>query len=310
MNLSVLPNNLQFPKPHRVANLDEMRRLRAEGKLSIQRKRDGARVAILVTPEGEVKLYARTLQNYTDKFPQVVEAFKALNLPGGTLIDGELVLGGVDGADNFNSINGMTHASAQHAIDMQRFRRTVPVFLVFDLLYLAGQPCFHLPYRHRFQTIQSFNGVHPLIAAVRDLGCSVDEAIELVVANKWEGLVFWRLDQGTKMGFGSTPPRANCYKWKLPKEDDFVAVGFEMGEGRFSDRVGALQLVEYRDGKPFSVGGVGTGFSEQQRLEMLSWTFPCVVEVRYDERTPDGKLRFPRFYRRRDDKTVAEMEAA
>jgi ATP-dependent DNA ligase len=95
------------------------------------------------------------------------------------------------------------------------------------------------------------------------------------------------------------------------REGDFVATDFEYGKGRNSKVVGALNLSAYdktgirNSVHLVSLGNVGTGFDDVTRKAALKWTYPCVVEVKYEKMSETG-LRFPSFLRKRDDKKPRE----
>ena len=114
-------------------------------------------------------------------------------------------------------------------------------------------------------------------------------------------------------------------KVKGVQEDSFVVCGYTVGEGWREGLFGALLLGKPEGGGMRYCGSVGTGFTvaglaEVQALvkelhtlecpfreapyepKLLSYLEPrVVVDVKYHEETPDGKLRFPVFIRVRRD---------
>jgi ATP-dependent DNA ligase len=303
---------MMFPKPQRYPDLNEMRQLRAEGKLFIQRKRDGQRHVVLITPEG-AQIFDRNLRRIFH-FEELIAAFTAFGLPAGTLLDIEITIDLPGGADDFSTISSLNKAGLEKAIRMVNRLTRAPRAMLLDIFYCGEKATYSLPFRVRHQTLMNaFDGKHPTVYVTKNLEGTVDECMALAIAEKWEGLVFWATEQTTKIGYGKTVPRLNSWKWKNTKEEDFICTGWEPtsaepGAPMFGV-VGALKLSEMRNGKLTSVGGVGTGLTLVERREALSWTYPCVVEVVYDERTPTGAVRFPRFVRLRTDKSVAEVSA-
>ena len=84
-----------------------------------------------------------------------------------------------------------------------------------------------------------------------------------------------------------------------------VATDWCYGAGKHANRMGRLIIEKCGQ----SLGRVGTGFDDTTREAIArgDWTFPCVIQVQYDSRNPDtGRMRFPVFLRRRDDKTPEE----
>ena len=80
---------------------------------------------------------------------------------------------------------------------------------------------------------------------------------------------------------------------------DLVIERLEAGTGRNKGRLGAI-VVKYSGVEV----KVGSGFSDE--LRSMIWDDPTnfigrVVEVRYQEVTPDGSLRFPTFVCFRND---------
>ena len=47
------------------------------------------------------------------------------------------------------------------------------------------------------------------------------------------------------------------------------------------------------------------GGDDETRRAALKWTYPCVIQIEYDQKSDKG-FRFPVFIRKRDDKKPAE----
>src|SRR5687767_7768134 len=108
-------------------------------------KYDGIRAQIH-TDGNEVRIYSRTLDNVTHRFPELEAAAKELG--HSAILDGEIV--------------AFKNQILPFAIIQKRLgRRQVSaklladapvVFFAFDLLYLDGEPLFELPLRERLHT--------------------------------------------------------------------------------------------------------------------------------------------------------------
>lgn len=86
-------------------------------------------------------------------------------------------------------------------------------------------------------------------------------------------------------------------KFKPHTTGDYKVLSVIEGTGKYVGMLGAL-IVDVNGMKC----GVGTGFDDKQRMEL--WTNPPIgqiAEVRYQEKTKDGVLRFPSFLRFRPD---------
>jgi ATP-dependent DNA ligase len=74
---------------------------------------------------------------------------------------------------------------------------------------------------------------------------------------------------------------------------DLVVTGIQPGCGKHTGRMGALIT---------SMGKIGTGFTDVDRVVLNKDIIGKTIEVSYMELTTDGKLRHPRFVRTRPDK--------
>ncbi|MEA2465359.1 MAG: ligase 1, partial [Acidobacteriota bacterium] len=106
-------------------------------------KYDGIRAQIHTDGKGEVRIYSRTLDNVTHRFPELDEA--ARELGRSVILDGEIVAFS-DRILPFAIIQkrlGRRQVSA-------KLRADAPVvFFAFDLLYLDGEAWFERPLRER-----------------------------------------------------------------------------------------------------------------------------------------------------------------
>lgn len=140
------------------------------------------------------------------------------------------------------------------------------------------------------------------------------EGNEGIVIKAWDGLYEFK--------------KSNVWlKWKPDfqedglkemKEGDFRITGLKPGRGKHAGRAGALYIEGYlqddgnispdpEDGGQKITGRVGTGPSDPERIQFQKWhdegtLVGRVVEVRYQELSKDGSVRFPVFHRLREDK--------
>lgn len=106
----------------------------------------------------------------------------------------------------------------------------------------------------------------------------IEELLEKYINLGYEGIVL----RGDKC----------WYKAKKSYTIDLEVLGTVAGKGRLEGKLGAIITKD---------GNVGTGFTDKER-DVSLYPIGSIIEVEFMERTPSGKLRHPRFLRRRFDK--------
>ena len=281
-------------------------------------KWDGVRVLALFSgPRPD--LFARSGAVVTSAYPEIAE----LRLPPGTLLDGEMVVLDAAGRPSFTALAERMHVRERHRA--ARLAVTLPVtYMIFDLLFLEGEDCTGLPYAARRDRLEQLGLAGSSWMVPPSFG---DGAATAAAAreNRLEGVVAKR--SGSVYLPGSRSP--DWVKVKFDRTGDYVIGGWRAGARRLG---GLLVGVPTDRGLAFR-GRVGGGIGGEAERELLAalkplagsaspfvpgvvpredsrgahWVRPeLVVEVRYGNRTRDGRLRFPRFLRVRYDKTPAE----
>ena len=284
-------------------------------------KLDGYRVLAFVDHK-RVHLRSRGGQAYEDRYPELVSALSALPVDR-AVFDGEVVAIGPDGRMSFQRLQN-------RAADPGSVLR----YYAFDLLYLDGYDLRPVRLSDRKALLHAV--LAPLAGleevAVFDDGLSLFRAAQ---TQGLEGVVAKRRDSVYEPG-----KRVRSWlKVKTSQSDEFVIVGYTAGSGRRTETLGSL-ILGWRDarGKLRYAGHVGTGFDEAGLAEMLArlqplrretspldepvprggsasrtggkgyWVEPTLVaEIKYAERTEDGRLRHPVFMRVRDDKPASDV---
>jgi bifunctional non-homologous end joining protein LigD len=283
-------------------------------------KWDGVR-AIASISGGVVRLYARSGAEITVAYPELTALGEAT---GDAVLDGEIVSMDDRGRPSFTRL-----AERMHVRDAPRAHRLAvaqPVtYMIFDLLTLYGADLGPQPYVERRLLLEglSLSSRYWLVSPRFDDGPATLAAAEEYAL---EGVVAKRLASPYRPGL-RTP---DWVKVKRELTDEFVVGGWRPG----ARTLGALLVgVPRPDGHLDYRGRVGGGISDANQRALLAelrprarpaspfaqalpredardanWVRPeIVVEVRYGQRTPDGRLRFPRFVRLRPDKTPGEV---
>ena len=286
---------------------------------SYEFKWDGVRV-LSSFAGGPPLLWARSGAAVTLAYPEVA----GLSLPPDSLLDGEMVVLDPAGRPSFTAL-----AERMHVRDPGRAARlavSLPVtYMIFDLLRYAGESLLDVPYAQRRDRLESLDlgaGSWMVPPAFTDGPATEAAARE----NHLEGVVAKRLD--TVYLPGARSP--DWIKVKFDRTGDYVIGGWRAGARKLG---GLLVGVPGPDGRLLFRGRVGGGIGAAAERELLAvlaplatsespfgagavpredargarWVRPeLVAEVRYGNRTPDKRLRFPRFLRLRPDKSPEE----
>jgi DNA ligase-1 len=309
---------------HTAASVSE-----AVGKLgacAVEEKLDGIRVQLHRDGE-DVRIYTRTLDDITDRLPELTSA--AVELKNTRFIlDGEVIALDEDGRPrSFQETAGRVGSR----VDVATAAKSVPVFPVFfDALSVDGQDLLDLPFTERHAELARLvpepMRVRRTVVSGPDDVAAAEKFLADTLARGHEGVVVKALDAPYSAGRRG----ASWLKVKPVHTLDLVVLAAEWGHGRRTGKLSNLHLgARAADGSFAMLGKTFKGMTDA----MLTWQTgrlqelavednghvvtvrpELVVEIAYDglqksTRYPAGvTLRFARVVRYREDKTPAEAD--
>jgi DNA ligase-1 len=297
---------------------------RLGGEAVLEWKLDGARIQVHRVGD-QVGLFTRTLDNVTDRLPEVVEIVRALPVTS-LVADGEAIALRPDGRPQPFAVTASRVGSRR---DIAGGRATTPITpFLFDVLHLDGADLLDEPTSRR---LAALDGIVPVPNRVQRLITGNPEAARDFLADTLrrghEGILAKSLDAPYEAGRRG----AGWLKVKPVHTLDLVVLAVEWGSGRRKGWLSNIHLgARDPDGGFVMLGKTFKGMTDEmlawqtKRFTELAmgpldeWVVPLrpeqVVEVAFDglqrsPRYPGGlALRFARVLRYRDDKTAAEAD--
>lgn len=284
-------------------------------------KWDGVRA--LVASDGErIQVRSRAGNDVTGGYPEL--AALAQVLPAGTVVDGEVVALDADGAPSFPLLQRRMHLRDPGRVAV--VRQQVPVvYMAFDVLAVGGTWTIDEPWSRRRARLAELDLSGPAWATP-PASDDVDGALQAARERGLEGVVSKRRDSHYRPGERS----AEWRKLHLRNEQEVVVGGMRHGQGHRRSTFGALLVGTWDPSldpaRPLRyAGGVGSGFSDREAWRLaeqlaslatdrtpfvdppgdphVTWVRPeLVVQVRYREWTPAGRLRQPTYRGQRVDR--------
>lgn len=281
-------------------------------------KYDGYRV-LLSVGGGEAVAYTRSGLDWSDKFSALVADAAKLKV-GSALIDGEAVVLDAEGRSSFQALQNALK-SAPGSID----------YYAFDLLELDGEDLTQLTLTERKAKLAKIlpKGKSRLRYSDHIAG-NGEKLLNQFCAAGLEGVVSKQSD-GRYVGSRS----GGWLKTKCIQRQEFVVVGWTPSDKSRLFR--SLILGVYEDGVLRYAGKVGTGFDNQEIIDLMAVMTPLeqeaptvkapraevrgahwlrselVAEIAFTEMTNEGTLRHPSYLGLREDKKpeaiVVETEA-
>ena len=286
-------------------------------------KYDGVRAQIHASA-GEVRIYSRTLDDVTHRFPELESAARALGHDA--VLDGEIVA--------FND-RVLPFATIQKRLGRRKVSDTLlrdapVVFFAFDLLFIDGDVLLETPLRERLKRLRELLSAAPVSirftsqTEVRD-AVHVDELFDAARARANEGLVVKAPDSVYTPGWRGK----SWLKYKKALATlDCVVTAAEYGHGKRRSVLSDVTFAVRRDGELVNIGKAYSGLTDAE-IEMLTKHFQTtttarhgpvhiveptiVLEIAFDRIQESARhksgyaLRFPRIAHLRADKTVDQI---
>ncbi|MET7132895.1 ATP-dependent DNA ligase [Cellulosimicrobium sp. MI9406] len=299
--------------------------------VAVDVKLDGIRIQVHRDGD-DVRVFTRSLDDITERVPEIVAAVRAL--PGRALVlDGEALVVGPDGVPRPFQETAARSAtqgerSAAEEAELAASLELSPFF--FDVLHADGRDLLDEPLRDRLAVLDDLlaDAAGPLAVRrlVTDDAAAATAFFDAAVAEGQEGVVVKSLAAPYAAGRRG----AGWVKVKPRHTLDLVVLAVEQGSGRRSGWLSNIWLgARDPEGGFVMLGKTFKGMTD----EMLAWQTQRfrelqtsdegyvvrvrpeqVVEIAFDglqrsTRYPGGlALRFARVVRYRDDKTAAEAD--
>lgn len=293
-------------------------------ELCVDVKLDGIRIQVHRLAD-DVRVVTRSLDDITERVPEIVEVVRAL--PSDRLVlDGEALAVGPDGVPRpfqETAARSATREATSEA-DLVAQLQLTPFF--FDVLHADGRDLIDAPLRERLAVLDQVAAPHTVRRLVTADPEAAAEFFAGALREGQEGVVLKSLDTPYAAGRRG----AGWVKVKPRQTLDLVVLAVERGSGRREGWLSNIHLgARDPDGGFVMLGKTFKGMTD----EMLEWQTARfqelqvdddgwvvtvrpeqVVEIAFDglqrsTRYPGGlALRFARVLRYRDDKSAAEAD--
>lgn len=287
-------------------------------------KLDGIR-CIARKNQNKAQLYNRHGRDITRVYPDLVHELEHLKTPS-FVVDGEIVALDEKGVPNFKRIAERAHLYRQ--LDIRLIQKRTPVtFVVFDLLAVGDYDVRPLSLSIRRSFLRRTITETKYVRIVDVFEGNGEALFAFCREHHLEGVVAKRLNSPYRSGAFRSD---DWLKLKNERHDDFVIVGFTMGEGSRA-KLGAVDVASYDNGEFTYRAKVGSGLDEHAISMLLGRLLPLqinaptargeyhpaprgrvhvkpevVISVKYGGVSESGSLRFPVFRGIRDDATPEE----
>jgi bifunctional non-homologous end joining protein LigD len=280
-------------------------------------KYDGYRAEAAIAGD-EVHIYSSSGADWSNKqFAWLVPHFRGLT--GSLLIDGEICALDERGRPDFSLLKVSLDG------------RSPLVFIAFDLLEQDGEDLTGLPLLERKGRLEAIFNTLPAGSPIRYSWHVLGNGEAMMQAMREHGME-GVLAKRAGSRYVPSDRSGSWQKIKTVMRQEFVVIGWRPPEFG-ADDVRGLFLATYENGELIYRGGVGTGFTDRMRREVLKdlrqirtderppvkgmpraemkvarWVEPIrLAEVEFRQVTPDGTLRHPSFKGLRYDKPAAEV---
>ena len=285
-------------------------------------KYDGIRAQIH-SDGATVKIYSRTLDNVTHRFPEIEDAARVTERS--FILDGEIVAF----SDRILPFAIIQTRLGRRKVSEALLRDAPVAFFAFDLLYLDGEPLFEIPLQERLARMRELLRVNTLLrlsdsSIVRD-AAHVDELFDAARERANEGLV-------VKDPHSVYTPGRRGKSWLKYKKAlatlDCVVTAAEFGHGKRRAVLSDYTFAVRRDDELVNIGKAYSGLTDVE-IDRLTEHFKATTTARYGpvhvveptivleiafDRIQESKrhksgyaMRFPRIARIRDDKTIDQI---
>ena len=225
---------------------------------SYEIKLDGFRCLAFVEGE-EVFLQSRSAKPLGRYFPELTLP------PGRYVLDGEIVVRGADGREDFDALGQRIHPAVSR---IERLSAETPaVYVVFDLLAHGRESLLERPLRERRAALEGLLAGDQFRAAPVE---PIETTTSVADAGRWlieaEGAIAKELSAPYRPG-----ERRGTFKVKRVRTIDAVLVGWR--PGKEPDTVGALILGLY-DGPELRVVGHCSGLTAADKRRLVTFLAP------------------------------------
>lgn len=285
-------------------------------------KYDGIRAQLHCDGE-TVRIWSRTLDEITGRFPEIAEAGRAL--------DHELIL---DGEVVAYSGRILPFADLQKRIGRRKLTpalldSTPVAFFAYDILYSDGEPLFEHPLHQRMKRLRELVPAEGLIRLADSIEVhspdDIERAFDAARARANEGLVV--KDPGSIYTPGRRGKSWLKYKKALATLDCVITAA-QYGHGKRRDVLSDYTFAVRSDDRLLNIGKAYSGLTDVEidelTLELKGLTLErhgpvhlveprIVLEIAFDRIQESARhksgyaLRFPRIARLRRDKSIAEV---
>jgi len=177
------------------------------------------------------------------------------------VLDGEIVIDGADGRQDFDALSNRIHPAASR---IKRLSVETPArFVAFDLLATDDRSLLELPFAERRAALEAF----PFAPPVELTPCVRDAEAAGAWLESAEGVVAKRLDAPYRPG-----AREGMAKIKRVRTIDAVVIGWRPGKEERT--VGSLILGLYDEGGELRTVGHTSGLKAAERRELVDRLAP------------------------------------